>query len=91
MITIEILLCIIILRSAILNKLNLKVMKLDVKFKTEVYTGAQNLFLAVAPASVLGVFTKCYYVNVISRHSQNVIIFINPIAFYLPVVLWIPQ
>ena len=50
-------------------------MKLDVKFKTEVYTGAQNLFLAVAPASVLGVFTKCYYVNVISRHLQNIIIF----------------
>ena len=90
-ITIEILLCIIILRSAILNELDLKVMKLDVKLKTELYTGAQNLFLAVAPASVLGVFTKCYYVKVISRHLQKVIIFINPLDFYLPVVLWIPQ
>ena len=91
MITIEILLCIIILRSAILNELDLKVMKLDVKLKAELQPGAQNLFLAVAPASVLGVFTKCYYVKVISRHLQKVIIFITPLDFYLPVVLWIPQ
>ena len=76
-----------------MNELDLKVMKLDVKLKAELYTGAQNLFLAVAPASVLGVFTKCYYVKVkvISRHLQKVIIFINPLDFYLPVVLWIPQ
>ena len=80
-----------ILRSAILIELDLKVKKLDVKLKAELQPGAQNLFLAVAPASVLGVFTKYHYVNVISTHSQNVIIFINPIDFYLAVVLWISQ